>query len=417
MKNKNILIITFKFPPMGGIGSRRWAKFAKFLAKRNYHVHIITVNYPYVDKINWLADVQNNKNIIIHKIKSSYPLMFLKPQKNSLVKILFNIFKAIIVPFYFYLDYAQGWEKHLLPYAQKLIQEKNIKNVIVTGPPSSIYYTSSFLKIAYPFINLIHDYRDPWNTDRDYHYPNALKYFWQKEKSNYMEMFSVLHADKICLVTHDMKEQLANVYKLYKDKFFVIHNGYDEADFKNMKSKKNKDLSIGYFGHLPQGRLEAVELIARAIEKIKAEKKEFNIKIILYSNINQNYFKASPYLDVIKANFEFNPMVSVDEMKKTMSKFAYGLTINDKRDPHAFGTKIFEYMALKQTILCLSQKGELYQLLKKKGQYVADYRLDSIKKTLLAMEKDFKAGTVKKNDYQEFNLGHLTDKLEKLLID
>jgi hypothetical protein len=88
----DILIIAYKFPPMGGIGTRRWAKFSKYLARKGYKVHILTINYPYIDKMNWYKDIADEKKIIIHRVKPCYPLALLKEYNSKYASFFKSVF-------------------------------------------------------------------------------------------------------------------------------------------------------------------------------------------------------------------------------------------------------------------------------------------------------------------------------------
>ena len=210
---KEILVIAYKFPPMGGIGTRRWAKFAKYLAKDGYRVHILTINYNKIDNVNWLHDVEGNENIIIHRVNSGYPLWLMTLSSNRYLEWFQKVLNVILKRTFFYMDVAQNWAKYMLPEAKKIIKDNGIKNVIVTSPPHSIAYYASYLKIDLPHIQLIQDFRDNWNDDVPYEYPQTLKFFWQKEKSAYMEWFVVKYSDIIMNVTQDITDRVANKFK------------------------------------------------------------------------------------------------------------------------------------------------------------------------------------------------------------
>jgi hypothetical protein len=73
-----ILIICHGFPPVPGIGGRRWAKFAKELARRGHPVHVIRSTGPEHGPISlWAPDVQH-PNIIAHPLPQRYPTVLMK---------------------------------------------------------------------------------------------------------------------------------------------------------------------------------------------------------------------------------------------------------------------------------------------------------------------------------------------------
>ena len=52
-----LLIIAFKFPPYGGVGSFRWSKFTKYLAKSENKVNVLTIKWKNIlmqpDEVSW----------------------------------------------------------------------------------------------------------------------------------------------------------------------------------------------------------------------------------------------------------------------------------------------------------------------------------------------------------------------------
>ena len=77
---KKVLIIAYKFPPAHGVGGRRWAKFAKYLAREGYEVYVITSKFPSGD-ISWEDDVQS-EHIRVFNYKSMFPT-FLQKQYSG----------------------------------------------------------------------------------------------------------------------------------------------------------------------------------------------------------------------------------------------------------------------------------------------------------------------------------------------
>jgi len=412
---KNIMIIAYKFPPMGGIGTRRWAKFAKYFARRGYKVHILTINYNTIDEINWLHDIEDNRDIIIHRIKSGYPLWLMNYSNIKAIAFIQKVINFLLKRTFFYIDIAQNWAKYMLPEAKKIIQENNIKNIIVTNPPPSVSYFSTYLKIELPYINLIQDFRDSWNDDIDYRYPNTIKFFWQKEKSVYMEWFVINHSDYIVNVTEDITQRVINKFKNYKDKFITIHNGYDRDDYpNNLKKIDNQDkIKIIYAGGLGLGRIKAIEMIMDILLKLDKEKLD-KLEINIYTSYDKNRLD-NKYVTLFEQKIvNFYSLVSPTEIMKIINKHEYCLSINSQIYYYAFGTKIFDYMLFGKKIIHISNGGELYELLKTKGQLVSYYNHKNIED--IFNNKIFYKSKVDA-DYSEFSIENLTKKYEELLDD
>ena len=88
--NKNILLLSYVFPPYPGIGGRRWAKFAKYLSRKGYTVHVICAKNPFSDISLWMKDVQNDPNIIVYPISPEYPSILLRKPVSVVEKIMYR---------------------------------------------------------------------------------------------------------------------------------------------------------------------------------------------------------------------------------------------------------------------------------------------------------------------------------------
>lgn len=401
---------------MGGVGSRRWAKFSKLLARRGYEVEVITTKYPYVDKVNWSYDVEH-PNISVHHIKAGIASTLLKESKSNIERIVGYIFNRLFKPLFYYLDSGQRWHKYLIPYARHLIRQKKIRNVIVTGPPSSVHYFASFLKIENPLINLIQDFRDTWNDDIDYEYKTSLRFFWQKERSAMMEDFAFFHADKIIFVTKDIETRYSKQYPIFQDKFAVVYNGYDRDDLRHSMSKvsnANGSFSLVYAGNLGLGREKAIPLLAEAID-LQDDDYVSDLRINIFSNIRLKDFEDHPSYQSIRRHVSFQDPVDPQQISEIISSHSYGLSINSEIYPYAFGTKVFDYMGAGKKILLISNGGELYDYLKRKGSFAAKYCVSEIASELKKMKMDYLKSGNPVNEYPEFDLETLTDKIESLL--
>jgi glycosyltransferase involved in cell wall biosynthesis len=411
---KNILIIAYKFPPMGGIGTRRWAKFAKYLANIGYTVHILTIKYSKAEEINWYHDIKDNDNIIVHRINSGYPKFLMNISSNKYIAFLQKSINYILKRTFFYIDIAQNWAKYMLPEAKKIINDNNIENVIVTSPPHSIAYYATYLKVDLPHINLIQDFRDNWNDDKPYEYPNTLKLFWQKEKSAYMEWFVVNHSDKIVNVTQDITNRTKNKFTQYNDKFLTIYNGYDKDDIKgiDLNNIQNEGkIKIIYAGGLGLGRIEAIELIMDVLLNFSNEKlNQFELNI--YTSFDKSKLGKKYNSLFEKKIVNFFGLVPPKEIFNIINMHEYCLSINAPIYPFAFGTKIFDYMMLNKRIIHISNGGELSNILIEENQIAVSYSYEEILRVFQNLKYNVKSS---ENKYQDYDIANLVEKYKFLL--
>src|SRR6185437_7132391 len=87
-EKKNVLIISYIFPPAPGIGGRRWAKFAKFFRRKNVDVYVISSKIV-DDKVStWATDVEG---IEVIRLDSKYPNIISTTPNSVIDKILYRI--------------------------------------------------------------------------------------------------------------------------------------------------------------------------------------------------------------------------------------------------------------------------------------------------------------------------------------
>ena len=406
---KKVLIISYNFPPKSGISSRRWVKLAKELTRNGIECHVITRDGGQEKGVNWSKDMVELDPFKIHRLKNPYPRFLEKPATSFVVRII----KFIGIKFFrfafFKIDSAQFFYKSLIPKAKEIINT-GVNNVIVTGPPHSVLFHASVLKSEHPLINLILDYRDSWNDEASYEYKTSLRSISIKIKSIQMEDQALSYADKVFFVTDDMRKRASNLYKEKANKFEVLHNFFDLEDYDNIISKEEPSNNVVYLGTLSSGRRKALELIAQAIGDFNLEGDAFNSKFHFYTNETIDLFHTSPHKKIIKEYFVFHPIVDNIEVSKVISGFRYCLSINAPDYSHAFGTKIFDYLALKKQVFHISNGGELYDILEDGGHLISPYNIKQIKVVLKKINISESTHKFNKN-FSQFDLKNQVKKV------
>ena len=285
LSDKKILIIAYKFPPLGGVGVRRWTKFAKYLAAKGYEVHVVTVNHHVSAKNTWSEDIKS-KNITIHRIRSGFPhnLYFRKYDRSFFGRIR-NRLKTRgfgILKYIFFLDEAQYWGRYLIPFCGRLIRDENIKNVIATGAPFSVNYFAAKIKKENPSINLINDWRDPWNDNQLRHEKSYHPFKWQITRSEKMEEFALSNSGHVTTVTDGLAELLRERCHSTETRFNVISNGFDPDSFVDMERKPNNNkMVMVYTGNLYAGRELGTKQFLDVINNLIMKDKDFKDKFLL----------------------------------------------------------------------------------------------------------------------------------------
>lgn len=253
---KNILIVAYFYPPLGGAGVQRTLKFAKFLKKFGYNVFVLTVNnekgtikdeslklestdgikvFRALQRENFIINAIVNRNVTDVKVvknDNKVPIetktseITLKSKvKRKIKKHLLNVYRNMYIP-----DDKISWKKDAINLGLKIIKEEKIDIIYSTSSP----YTGHL--IAYELkqksnLSWIADFRDQWVANPFVDYSS-----YAKRKNEKMEKMVIKKADAVISVSKPIIDDFINRYKDQEvNKFKVITNGYDEEDFDNFK--------------------------------------------------------------------------------------------------------------------------------------------------------------------------------------
>lgn len=255
---KNVLLITYYWPPSGGAGVQRWLKFVKYFNEFNVHCTVITVDpkkasYAVLDES---LSEEIPENIKVHYTNTREPFGMYKrvSNKSNIPHAGFanedaSFFKKVarfIRGNFFIPDARKGWNKYAYEKASELISNQKFDAVIVTSPPHSTQLVGLKLKRKFN-IHWIADLRDPW-TDI-YYYKKMLHTKWAKRKDLSLEKQVLEEADKLLVVSESIRQLFGD--KVHRHAaIHVLPNGYDHTDFerKEISTDANKKLLITYTG-------------------------------------------------------------------------------------------------------------------------------------------------------------------------
>ncbi len=225
---EHLLIICHGFPPNYGIGGRRWAKFAKELARRGHSVHVIhSAGDAGQAGSLWTADAET-PGVIKHPLPARYPAAFWRSAPLSVMdKVAYHLWKCILSLFTRYNLYDRGifWRKQLVRKSSDLIRTHGIRNVIVTGAPFSLMAFTAELKKRFPEINLIADFRDPWTWGTDYGFSMLSPQRMRREKEREALVAHVF--DRLIASTSSITEHLRDTYGGAPERYLTIPHAMD----------------------------------------------------------------------------------------------------------------------------------------------------------------------------------------------
>lgn len=359
---KNVLIITYYWPPSGGGGVMRWLKMSKFLPEMGWQPVIFTPENsdPSVIDESLLQEIHPEIIEIKTPIWEPYDLYRKLTGKKSGAK-----FKAG------YISEASGgnWKSKLsvfirgnflipdprvfwitpsVKFLNKYLKENPVDLIVSTGPPHSMHLIALGLKKKFD-IPWIADFRDPW-TDIDFYHKLKLTHF-ADQKHRQLEKKVLATADYVVTVSPGCA---AGLEKIANRKVEVITNGYDPSDYEFEKPVPDKTFTISHFGAFNKDRNPGSLWLA--LSELATENPDFKnlLRIKLFGQTDVSIIN-----DIKKYNLSDN-LVLIEHLphQKGLIELCKSqvllLPLNNAPNVKGILTgKMFEYIALQRPILAI----------------------------------------------------------------
>ena len=430
---KKVLIISYYWPPASGPGVQRWLKFARYLPDYGYQPLVITPksgSYPNRDD-TLLAEVPPSVQVLHTRTVEPFKLFNLlsgqrKRGKASAVgmadirgsKSWIKKAAAYIRANWFIPDARVGWVPYALMAAEKLLKSEEVVAVITTGPPHSTHLSGLRLKRKYG-IKWLADMRDPW-TEIYYnaYLPRTAK---SQARDQALEDEVLRSADLVLTVSPGLQRAFSNRAARTE----VIYNGYDPADFDEMKTTEATDsfFKLSYVGNFKANQnIEALwQAIVSLLERNEAFKKHFRLE--LTGNISPSVVDTiaktglEPYLE-LKEFAEHRKAVAT-MLSSSVLLFPIPQADNNRQ---ILTGKIFEYLASGTPMLSIGPlDGDAAHILSRAGRYpMIDYADQELIEKRLgdlfeAWLPEKKLKKVPAKNVEEFSRPALTGRLVELI--
>jgi glycosyltransferase involved in cell wall biosynthesis len=398
---RKVLVITYYWPPAGGIAVQRWVKFCKYLGENGWQPIVYTVSnghYPLTDN-SMLKDIPHDLTVIKQPIWEPYELfqLFSKEKKakvnpgemkggesaSLLKRISIWVRSNFFIP-----DARKFWIRPSVKFLHNYLKENPVDALVSTGPPHSAHLIALGLrkKNNLPWLA---DFRDPWTT-MDYYQELSLTN-WADRRHHRLEREVLTTADAITVVGRGMKEEFET--KRGRE-VAVITNGFDETDFSKESVDIDKDFSFVHIGSF-QARINPTGLW-QALAELKNE----NHPLINKLKIKLTGSVAAPVIQSIKDNgleefLSLSTFQPHDEAIKQMKSAAVLLLCVYEQNKFIVTGKIFEYLAAKRPILYTGSKdGDAAQIIleTETGPVFTKDEVQPIKKHIQFLYEQFERG-------------------------
>ena len=384
---KQVLFITYVFPPIAYAGTYRTLRFCRYLPGNGWLPVVLTikkgedldnderllVQVPAAVKVHrtrtidvWRWWQRITKNGSKRERKSNHGVVKddgyqVHVPQTAKTKWLSRA-KTWVVELVTTPDHMVFWVPFALAKGIYLLLRNDIRVIYTSSPPHSEHLVGLILSKLFkkPWVA---DFRDPILDSSGYNPATHFRWFVDKR----LEKVVVHNAHKVLIISDHYAAIIKRRYSLLKHKFVTLPNGYDPVDFEKVKPAPFQKFTILYAGSFYANRSPRFFLRGFGLwyKKQPADIKR-NVQIIFYGIMPPEVFHQIEQ-EGLRGVVLTPGLVSKDELiPKLLGADVLLLIIGfDSESRGIITSKIFEYMACKRLILAIVPEGDAADILRK----------------------------------------------------
>ncbi|MEM7676158.1 MAG: glycosyltransferase [Myxococcota bacterium] len=257
---REVLIIAYLFPPLGGGGVQRTLGFVRHLPANGWRPTVICADD---DASYWARDNALVQRVPLEatviRVPSGWPGAAAHWVRKAIPRTIRPAFdRMVFVP-----DRQAPWAPKALQAALRVAATGRFAALYSTGSPWTNHMVAAGVKTR-TGLPWIADFRDPWTQNMTFSAPSGAHAAVHRR----LESMVYHRADRIVANTPGHMRSIQTAFSTPDDKMTFIPNGYAESDFaKNREAPAGKTpLIIGYAGSFypGYGPDAVLELFAKA---------------------------------------------------------------------------------------------------------------------------------------------------------
>lgn len=236
-----VLFISYQFPPVGGAGVQRPAKFVKYLREFGWEATVLTPSNPSVPVFDesLCADLPDDLAIVTSRTwEPGYEVKQNVAGNHTASGGIFNKVRglalapvralagALLQP-----DPQVLWLPSAFQAASRVLQQTPHDLIFATAPPFSDLVLGSLLKRRFG-LPLVVDYRDEWDLSSRY-LEHSRRDWWARFVQERMQRWVLRTADAVVATTRSSADRLLERSREARSSATTqcIYNGFDDDDF------------------------------------------------------------------------------------------------------------------------------------------------------------------------------------------
>ncbi len=424
-----VLMIAYAFPPTGGSGVQRSAKFAKYLPRFDWRPTVWTVDgadglprdeslcYDLPPEVTICANTSCGG---VRSLQRTLRGFANARTGEGLSGVASRFAKAVDwrlanwVSSNCFPDDCIGWARRSLGLLRARLSSEHFDVLYSTYSPASNHWVALELKRS-SGIPWVADFRDLWTEDCRFHASSPA----YRAAHRRLEQEILETADAVIGVSPRQTEILASHVPTQPEKFLTITNGFDPDDFSHVPrgAKPKGDLFVlGYVGRfdLSQTPESWFSALHQFIDEIGPDREQFVLRIA--GHVNRT---AQAKLTATGARCEFGGYLAHRDAISAMCA-ADALLLCSPNGPNGdtiIPAKLFEYLATGRPIVSVGPTGSICEqiLQTTNGGVSADFEMQSINHALHhvfdAWLSGFPTPGASREHVEKFSRERLTGKL------
>lgn len=213
---KNLLMVSYFFPPMGGAGVQRVLKFARYL--------------PGFDWMPTILTAQPANNVLLDtSLAAEIPdeAAILRAKGLTLSRRIPWRLRSWIINWLLVVDEQIGWYRPATALGRYELSKSKTAAIFSTSAPYTSHLVGMALKRA-SGLPWVADFRDPWSDNPSRTYPT----FIHAKLNRYLEKKVCMQADKVLVTTPESRTAITKRFpEVSREKIVYLPNGFDSTDF------------------------------------------------------------------------------------------------------------------------------------------------------------------------------------------
>lgn len=408
LQSKKAIIVCYTFPPMPGVGGRRWVKFAKYLRKSGWQVRVISGTPAKGALSPWDRDLEG---LQVLRLPNRYPRILTKTPRSLFEKISYrlNLLKVKFLSKGNYYDRGAFWETQISLALDQMIQEFRPDCLFVTGAPFSLLYYGAIVKKKYPVLRYVADIRDPWLKGNYF----GFKGLSEARKNEEIRRFQFV-MDTADLVTAPFSDSFGDSviaqHTEWRSKILIVPHAVDPDDLSGLHRDEHLEVKrLVNFGSLYSGMETMMNGIAQAMAGAADA-----IALEFYSH-------EKKYTDIFKSagvskQVSYHPPVDQRKVFEILSGDAAALIFILDHFKDNITTKIMENVAAGAPIVAIGAKGQVSEFITQNrlGIFIEEKQIVTQFGLVQKMLSDLDYN--KEFDYSGYTFEYQTRELENAIL-